>query len=290
MDYQLEDFQMEMLDGKNPFIYIIGGNESVLLIEENIFWHRSDVPKVVKYMNIAEFNYNKKSLFNDQINICLTNELSSIKQDIQDIYNKQKVFGTKYHYMDPRTLLCFHNCIQSSNFEDEKFTELLGNCKFHDITIIISDEIPLDVYWGIEKPRLNHCVDYLFLYKPTEELYIKKIWYYYVQIHYSYEEFVIILNNATEIKDGCLVIQTDKMRPTMQYGGYKKHISHEFKMYKYRPIIPTKSPVISATKKELIKKRCSIFNEELIMKSMHPSRLQKYVNQGYDIEDLDDYL
>jgi hypothetical protein len=39
-----------------------------------------------------------------------------------------------------------------------------------------------------------------------------------------------------------------------------------------------------------LKNRCNIFKEELIKKAFHPSRIQKYLDYGIDIFELDDYI
>ena len=39
-----------------------------------------------------------------------------------------------------------------------------------------------------------------------------------------------------------------------------------------------------------IKERCLIYKEELIQKAFHPSRIQKYLDMGISIDELDNYL
>jgi hypothetical protein len=39
-----------------------------------------------------------------------------------------------------------------------------------------------------------------------------------------------------------------------------------------------------------LKERCAIYKEELIQITSHPSRLQKLLDQGISIEDLESYL
>jgi hypothetical protein len=39
-----------------------------------------------------------------------------------------------------------------------------------------------------------------------------------------------------------------------------------------------------------MRKRCSIYKEELIQKALHPSRIQKILDLDLEIEDLDDYI
>jgi hypothetical protein len=41
---------------------------------------------------------------------------------------------------------------------------------------------------------------------------------------------------------------------------------------------------------EIMKTRYAIYKEELIQKTMHPSRIQKYLDMGINIEELDNYL
>jgi hypothetical protein len=41
---------------------------------------------------------------------------------------------------------------------------------------------------------------------------------------------------------------------------------------------------------EKIKTRCNIYKEQLIQKTMHPSKIQKYLDMGITIDELDDYL
>jgi hypothetical protein len=41
---------------------------------------------------------------------------------------------------------------------------------------------------------------------------------------------------------------------------------------------------------EIIEKRCSIYKEELMQVALHPSRIEKYLEQGISVEDLDKYI
>ena len=39
-----------------------------------------------------------------------------------------------------------------------------------------------------------------------------------------------------------------------------------------------------------LKERCGVYKEELIKKTMHPDRILKYLEQGYDIKDLENII
>jgi len=39
-----------------------------------------------------------------------------------------------------------------------------------------------------------------------------------------------------------------------------------------------------------LKERCGLYKEELIQVALHPSRIQKYLEQGIDFADLDNYI
>ena len=39
-----------------------------------------------------------------------------------------------------------------------------------------------------------------------------------------------------------------------------------------------------------LKERCNMYKEELIQFTMHPSRIQKLLDMGLSIDELDDYL
>jgi hypothetical protein len=39
-----------------------------------------------------------------------------------------------------------------------------------------------------------------------------------------------------------------------------------------------------------LKQRCSVYKEELMQTAMHPSRIMKYLDQGIDFEELDNYI
>jgi hypothetical protein len=41
---------------------------------------------------------------------------------------------------------------------------------------------------------------------------------------------------------------------------------------------------------DALKKRCGLYKEELIQVALHPCRIQKYLEQGIDFEDLDKYI
>jgi hypothetical protein len=50
------------------------------------------------------------------------------------------------------------------------------------------------------------------------------------------------------------------------------------------------NPSIFELDYDALKKRCEIYKEELIQKALHPSRIKKYLDQGIDFEDLDNYI
>jgi hypothetical protein len=39
-----------------------------------------------------------------------------------------------------------------------------------------------------------------------------------------------------------------------------------------------------------LKNRCNIYKEELIQKALHPSRLDRYFNQGFSIDEVLDFF
>ena len=39
-----------------------------------------------------------------------------------------------------------------------------------------------------------------------------------------------------------------------------------------------------------LEERCNIYKEELMQVALHPSRIEKYLEQGIAIEDLDNYI
>ena len=52
----------------------------------------------------------------------------------------------------------------------------------------------------------------------------------------------------------------------------------------------SKNPAIFEYDYQGLKERCDIYREELIKKTMHPSRIQKLLEQGIDLEDLEFHL
>ena len=50
------------------------------------------------------------------------------------------------------------------------------------------------------------------------------------------------------------------------------------------------NPAIFEIDYEALKKRCLIYSEELIQKAFHPSRIQKYLDMGISIDELDDCI
>ncbi len=50
------------------------------------------------------------------------------------------------------------------------------------------------------------------------------------------------------------------------------------------------SPCIFELDLDALKERCAIFKEELIQRAMHPSRIQRLLDMGYEIEDLEDLM
>ena len=49
------------------------------------------------------------------------------------------------------------------------------------------------------------------------------------------------------------------------------------------------NPSIFEIDYNLLRERCSIYKEEFIQVAMHPSRIERYLNQGISIEELYDY-
>jgi hypothetical protein len=41
---------------------------------------------------------------------------------------------------------------------------------------------------------------------------------------------------------------------------------------------------------DAIKKRCSIYKEELLQIALHPSRIEQYLQQGISVGELDNYI
>jgi hypothetical protein len=39
-----------------------------------------------------------------------------------------------------------------------------------------------------------------------------------------------------------------------------------------------------------LKKKCAVYKEELIQVALHPSKIQKLLDLGIELEDLDDYI
>ena len=50
------------------------------------------------------------------------------------------------------------------------------------------------------------------------------------------------------------------------------------------------NPSIFELDYETMKERCLIYSEELIQKTMHPSRIQKYLDVGISIDELDNCI
>jgi hypothetical protein len=50
------------------------------------------------------------------------------------------------------------------------------------------------------------------------------------------------------------------------------------------------NPSIFELDYESLKERCAIFKEELIQVALKPSRIQKYLDLGYELDDLDNYI
>ena len=50
------------------------------------------------------------------------------------------------------------------------------------------------------------------------------------------------------------------------------------------------NPSIFILDYDALKERCAIYKEELIQKALHPSRIQKILDLGLELEDLDNYI
>jgi len=58
---------------------------------------------------------------------------------------------------------------------------------------------------------------------------------------------------------------------------------------KYFKIFST-NPSIFELDYQALKERCAIYKEELIQVALHPSRIEKYLEQGIDLAELDDFI
>ena len=52
----------------------------------------------------------------------------------------------------------------------------------------------------------------------------------------------------------------------------------------------SENPAIFEIDYQALNDRCAIYKEELIQVTMHPSRIQKYLDMGISIDELDDCL
>ena len=52
----------------------------------------------------------------------------------------------------------------------------------------------------------------------------------------------------------------------------------------------SENPSIFELDYETLKERCNIYKEELMQIAMHPSRIQKLLDMGISIDELDDYI
>ena len=50
------------------------------------------------------------------------------------------------------------------------------------------------------------------------------------------------------------------------------------------------NPSIFELDYKALKERCSVYKEELMRMALHPSRIEKYMEMGLSIEDLDNYI
>jgi hypothetical protein len=55
-------------------------------------------------------------------------------------------------------------------------------------------------------------------------------------------------------------------------------------------VVLSSNPSIFGYDYEALKERCHIYKEELIQITMHPSRIQKYLDMGISIDDLDNCI
>jgi len=52
----------------------------------------------------------------------------------------------------------------------------------------------------------------------------------------------------------------------------------------------SENPSIFELDYDALKERCAIYKQELLKNALHPSRIQKYLEDGITIGDLDDYI
>ena len=50
------------------------------------------------------------------------------------------------------------------------------------------------------------------------------------------------------------------------------------------------NPSIFELNYDYLKERCNLYKEELIQKALHPSRIQKYLDMGFSIDELDNII
>jgi hypothetical protein len=52
----------------------------------------------------------------------------------------------------------------------------------------------------------------------------------------------------------------------------------------------SENPSIFEINYDVLKEKCNLYKEELMQITMHPSRIQKYLDMGFSIEELDDII
>ena len=52
----------------------------------------------------------------------------------------------------------------------------------------------------------------------------------------------------------------------------------------------SENPSIFELNYDYLKERCNLYKEELIKKALHPSRIQKYLDMGFSIDELDNII
>ena len=86
------------------------------------------------------------------------------------------------------------------------------------------------------------------------------------------------------------LIQSDKINWNYLSGNPNAIHLLQQKQYKINWSRLSINPAIFEISYHALKERCNLYKEELIQKTLHPSRIQKYLDMGISIEELDNII
>jgi len=160
----------------------------------------------------------------------------------------------------------------------------------------------LDKIYVDDWPILSGNPKAIHIFKDPE--YLKKV-YEWSYISKNEKAMPILQDNLDKVEWGSFSSNPSAINILLQIIKEEKEYNNkiknneqintkEYKYFDYFNKIDygglSRNPAIFELDKQGLKERCDIYREELIEKAMHPLRIQKLLDMGIEIEELENYI